>query len=327
MLMVGLDAGTLRRALEGSLHRIVYTLLFAIVALAIADFVVPPLREYSGANEQVIGLAVVVVLVIELISTRLHRFVDWLLYGQRHDAATASVRLSRALEDVDDDHALEALVGALADTLRLTHVAAVLQSDGRDTILVSVGEASAAVTTFPVRHPGTPLGELQACRRSQRLDRRDERLLQAAAAQIGLVLHAAALAADLRGARESLVLSVEDERRRLRRDIHDGVGPTLAGIALGVESAQRAVHHDPARAEVLLADVRTDVTALVDDVRRVVDGLRPPLLDEIGLVAALEQLALSFETRGTCSVDVISTRCPRSRRRSRSPRGTSGPRR
>src|SRR3954467_9231567 len=98
--MVSLHAGTIRRALEGSLHRIVYTLLFAIVALAIANFVVPPLREYSGANEQVIALTVVVVLLIELPSPRLHRFVDWLLYGQRHDAATASVRLSRTLEDV-----------------------------------------------------------------------------------------------------------------------------------------------------------------------------------------------------------------------------------
>jgi signal transduction histidine kinase len=308
--MVSLHAGTIRRALEGSLHRIVYTLLFAVVALAIANFVVPPLREYSGANEQVIAIVVVVVLVIELLSTRLHRFVDWLLYGQRDDPASASVQLSRALEDVDDDHALEALVGALAAALRLTHVAAVLQTDGRDTIVVSVGEPAVAVTPFPIRHAGTPLGELRASRRGQRLDWRDERLLRAAAAQIGLVLHAAALAADLRGARESLVLSVEDERRRLRRDIHDGVGPTLAGIALGVESAERAVRHDPARAEVLLADVRADVAALVDDVRRVVDGLRPPLLDEIGLVAALEELGLSFDARGTCRIDVVSDPLP-----------------
>src|SRR4051794_14995459 len=118
--MVTLDGGAARRALEASLHRIVYTLLFAVVALAIATFVVPPLRNYSGEHEQVIGLAVVLVLVIEVLGARLHRFVDWLLYGQRHDPAAASVRLSRALEDVDDDHALEALVEALAATLRLT---------------------------------------------------------------------------------------------------------------------------------------------------------------------------------------------------------------
>ena len=308
--MVSLAAGTVRRALEASLHRIVYTLLFAFVALAIANFVVPPLREYSGAHEQVIALAVVLVLVVELLGTRLHRFVDWLLYGERHDPAAVSVRLSQALEDVDDDHALEALVGALAGTLRLTYVAAVLHVDGQDATVVSVGQPSESATAFPVRHAGTPLGELRAARRGQPLDQRDHRLLRAAAAQIGLVLHAAALARDLRGARESLLLSVEDERRRLRRDIHDGVGPTLAGIALGVESAGRAVRHDPDRATALLAEVRTDVTALVDDVRRVVDGLRPPLLDEIGLVAALEQLALSFDARGSCRVEVRADPLP-----------------
>jgi signal transduction histidine kinase len=134
--------------------------------------------------------------------------------------------------------------------------------------------------------------------------------LRAAATQIGLVLHATTLAADLRTAREDLVRSVEEERRRLRRDIHDGVGPTLAGIALGVESAQRAVAHAPDRAATLLSDVRADVTALVGDVRRVVDGLRPPMLDEIGLVGALRQLAQSFDERGSCRVEVCAEPLP-----------------
>ena len=306
--MLNVAGGTVRRLLEASLHRVLYTLLFALVALAVATLVVPPMREYSGAHEQIIAAAVVLVLVIELVGSRLHRFVDWLLYGQRDDPTAATARLSRALEDVDDDQALEALVTALADTLRLTYVAAVLDVGG--TALVEVGEPPANVSEFPVRHAGTPLGELRAARRGQALDHRDQRLLRAAATQIGLVLHAAQLARDLRTAREDLVLSVQEERRRLRRDIHDGVGPTLAGIALGVESAQRAVGNDPARATALLSDVRTDVSALVDDVRRVVDGLRPPLLDEIGLVGALEQLARSFDARGTCRVDVTATALP-----------------
>jgi len=306
--MLNVAGGTVRRLLEASLHRVLYTLLFALVALAVATLVVPPMREYSGAHEQIIAAAVVLVLVIELVGSRLHRFVDWLLYGQRDDPTAATARLSRALEDVDDDQALEALVTALADTLRLTYVAAVLDVGG--TALVEVGEPPANVSEFPVRHAGTPLGELRAARRGQALDHRDQRLLRAAATQIGLVLHAAQLARDLRTAREDLVLSVQEERRRLRRDIHDGVGPTLAGIALGVESAQRAVGNDPARATALLSDVRADVSALVDDVRRVVDGLRPPLLDEIGLVGALEQLARSFDTRGTCRVDVTATALP-----------------
>jgi len=308
--MLTVAGGTARRLLEASLHRVLYTLLFALVALAVATLVVPPMREYSGAHEQIIAAAVVLVLVIELVGSRLHRFVDWLLYGQRNDPTAATARLSRALEDVDDDHALEALVTALADTLRLTYVAAALDTAGTETALVALGEPTAAVATFPVRHAGTPLGELRAARRGQALDHRDQRLLRAAAAQIGLVLHAARLARDLRTAREDMVLSVQEERRRLRRDIHDGVGPTLAGIALGVESAERAVDHDPARATALLSDVRADVSALVDDVRRVVDGLRPPLLDEIGLVGALEQLALSFDSRGTCRVQVSASPLP-----------------
>ena len=308
--MLTVARGTARRLFEASLHRVVYTLLFALVALAVANFVVPPMREYSGEHEQVIAEVVVLVLVIELLGGRLHRFVDWLLYGQRDDPAAASVRLSRTLEDVDDDHALEALVTALADTLRLTYVAAVLDTGGTETALVTLGELPASPATFPVRHAGTPLGELRAARRGQPLDHRDQRLLRAAAAQIGLVLHAARLARELRTAREDLVLSVQEERRRLRRDIHDGVGPTLAGIALGVESAERAVGPDPARATALLSDVRTDVSALVDDVRRVVDGLRPPLLDEIGLVGALEQLARSFDSRGTCRVEVSASSLP-----------------
>jgi signal transduction histidine kinase len=308
--MTTVAGGTARRLLEASLHRVVYTLLFALVALAVVNFVVPPMREYSGTNEQVIGVAVGLVLVIEALGGRLHRFVDWLLYGHRDDPVAATARLTRPLEEVDDDHALEALTAALAETLRLTYVAAVLITDAGETPLVALGEPPTGVAAFPVRHAGTPLGELRAARRGQALDHRDQRLLRAAAAQLGLVLHAAGLARDLRTARERLVLSVEDERRRLRRDIHDGVGPTLAGIALGVESAERAVRLDPARATALLADVRADVTALVDDVRRVVDGLRPPLLDEIGLVGALEQLALSFDARSSCRVEVEATALP-----------------
>lgn len=293
--------GRFRRLWERSLHRVLYTLLFALVAVGIATLVVPPMRLYSGAHEQIIALTLVMLVVMELASARLHRFVDWLLYGQRHDPATASARLARPLSDTDDQHILEALLGALADTLRLTYVAVTVH----DERTIDVGtDASVRPVTFPIRRAGHSLGELRAARRGQPLDERDERLLEAAAAQVGLVLYARGLTDEIRAAREELVLGIEEERRRLRREIHDGIGPTLAGIALGVESAARAVDRDPVRARQLLTDVGSDVTELVSEVRQVVGGLRPALLDELGIADALRSLARTFETRSGCAVDV-----------------------
>jgi len=93
--------------------------------------VVPVIRQYSGTNEQIIGVAVLVVLLVETVGDRLRRFVDWLLYGQRGDAAAVSSRLALELESVDDNVAAPALVEALARTLRLSCVAAVVGRDRR----------------------------------------------------------------------------------------------------------------------------------------------------------------------------------------------------
>ena len=284
------------------LHRVVYTLLFTMLALAIVVLVAPTLRQYSGTHETILIEAVLLVLIVELVGTRLHLLVDWLLYGQRHDPATASARLSRPLADAEDADVLEALLKALTDTLRLSY-AEVANADGA-AVAVAGSDPSWVTATYPIRRAGHDLGELRAGRRGTPLDLRDERLLEAAAAQVGLVLQARALAEELRVAREDLVASVADERRRLRREIHDGVGPTLAGIALGVESAARAVDRDPPRARRLLDDMRSDVAALVDEVRGVVDGLRPSLLDELGLVGSLRLVADGLARRGPVAVRV-----------------------
>jgi len=306
----------IRRGLDRSAHRVIYTLLFALVAMAVITLAVPLIREYSGENEQIIAIALLVVLLIEAIGERLHRFVEWLLHGQRHDAAVASWRLARQLESLDGDAAVPGLVAALADTLRLSHVSVVVHTGTEDVTLATVGDPVPTATQFAVRHAGQVLGVLSAARRAGPLNRQDERLLQATAAQLGLLLHAESLATQLQSARERLVSSREDERRRLRRELHDGVGPTLAGIALGLESAERLeargplADHDRERLRSLLHEVRGDVTAVVSDVRRVVDGLRPPLLDELGLVASLTQLARALGDRSGFAVRIEAPPSP-----------------
>ncbi|HUG47560.1 MAG TPA: sensor histidine kinase [Candidatus Limnocylindria bacterium] len=87
------------------------------------------------------------------------------------------------------------------------------------------------------------------------------------------------------------LLHAREEERQLRRDLHDGLGPTLAAIGLKVDTAASWVDRDPATAEKLLGEVRRDLSAALVETRRLVRGLRPPALDELGLAEAIRQAA------------------------------------
>jgi signal transduction histidine kinase len=122
----------------------------------------------------------------------------------------------------------------------------------------------------------------------------DRRLLEDLAHQIGVAAHAVRLSdealrlsADLQRSRERLVTAREEERRRLRRDLHDGLGPQLAGLTMTAEAARDLVSADPERAKELLSDLTERAQAAVADVRHLVYALRPPALDALGLLGAL----------------------------------------
>ncbi len=101
------------------------------------------------------------------------------------------------------------------------------------------------------------------------------------------------LTIDLQRSREHLVTTREEERRRLRRDLHDGLGPQLATLTLKLETARNRLAHEPL-ADPLLADLTTRTQAAVADIRRLVYALRPPALDELGLLAALNEQVLQY---------------------------------
>ena len=133
----------------------------------------------------------------------------------------------------------------------------------------------------------------------------DQRLLDDLAVQAGVAVHAVRLTADLQHSRERLVTAREEERRRVRRDLHDGLGPTLAAAVLGLDASRRAVADDPGSAEQLLVDLRTQMQDAITDVRRLVYELRPPALDQLGLVGALrEHAARISEPNGGLKVAV-----------------------
>jgi signal transduction histidine kinase len=123
------------------------------------------------------------------------------------------------------------------------------------------------------------------------LSRRDQGLLVDLVRQAAIAIRAGLLAAEVQESRERLVLGREDDRRRIRRDLHDGLGPALGGVALRLDAAGNAVGSDPDRARELVRLARTEVSDALDDVRRLVHDLRPPALDDLGLEAAVRQQA------------------------------------
>ena len=109
-----------------------------------------------------------------------------------------------------------------------------------------------------------------------------------------MAVSAVRLTADLQRSREELVGAREEERRRLRRDLHDGLGAQLAGLTMQAGVLRSLVARDPAAAEQLAGELRAELRAAIGDIRRLVHDLRPPALDELGLAGALERLAESY---------------------------------
>lgn len=158
---------------------------------------------------------------------------------------------------------------------------------------------------LPLMHQGQAVGELLLAPRSpgENFSLVDRRLLDDLARQAGTALFAAQqtwqaqrLAEDLQRSRERLVTAREEERRRLRRDLHDGLGPVLASLTLKVDAARDELAYDAASAAEMLADLKGDIQAAVGDVRRLAYDLRPPALDDLGLAASLCLLAERYQS-------------------------------
>lgn len=146
---------------------------------------------------------------------------------------------------------------------------------------------------------------LLAARVGDMFSKADQHLLSDLARQAGVAVHAVQLtthlkqlSSNLQQARERLVTTREEERRRLRHDLYDGLGPTLASLTFKVDAARNLLAQDSARAEMLLAEVRQQTQDAITDIRRLVYNLRPPALDELGLLSALREQATLCQHQG-----------------------------
>jgi signal transduction histidine kinase len=236
---------------------------------------------------------------------RLQRWVNRLMYGERDDPYTVLSRLGGQLET---SLALETVLPNLVETIRqafrLPYVAIELRINGHESaeeeafeIAASSGSMSPnydlkGLEKLPLTYQGEFLGRLVLVSRTpgEIFSPADWRLLTDLARQAGAALHAVRLTAALQRSRERLVLAQEEERRRMRNDLHDGIGPQLAALILKIDTAQNRLTHDPLAGE-LLSDLAVRTRQIVSDVREVVYNLRPPILDGMGLVAAIQEMA------------------------------------
>ena len=251
-----------------------------------------------------LGTAVVAVTFAPLCQA-LQTAADRITFGWWRTPYAVLAGLGPRIVTADDaGAALDQIVADLHGRLGLRSVA-LRDADG----VVVAGAPEAKPVVLPLRAYGRVAGELLYGDPVSPLRRADRAVLADLAAQLAILMHARALTMDLRIARERLVLSREEERRRLRRDLHDGLGAALAGLMLKVENVRALMRDDPNAAERDMLAVRQDIASTVGDVRTLVEGLRPPAIDELGLPAALTQAVRRLTAHRSAQVSID---CPES---------------
>jgi signal transduction histidine kinase len=232
---------------------------------------------------------------------RIWRGVRRLLLGDRDNPYDAVAGLASTLETTDEGTGQLAVVArAVATAFGVSFVRVEVDRGGGEKLLATHGEQPAETRTLPITYRDVEVGRLVLPARGlrSRLSRRDEQLLGDLVRQAATAARTSRLADELQDSRERLVVAREEERRRIRRDLHDGLGPALSGVVFRLESARLLVDRDPDAARAHIAATSDHVQEVVADVRRLVHDLRPPALDDRGLVGALQQQAEELATDG-----------------------------
>jgi signal transduction histidine kinase len=246
------------------------------------------------------AFAIVLVLTLQ---GPLRRVILRLIFGDRDDPDEVVRHLGQRLEAAASaDSVLDTVAQTLARSLRLPYVA--VELDGPEPHTASHGTPTGEPITIPLVHRGEQVGRLVLDTGPVRepFGPADRRLLEGVARQVGMAAHNLLLTVRLQRSLERAVTAREEERRRLRRDIHDGLGPVLAASGMRIELVRSLLDRDPQRAEAMLASVAATQQEALGSLRRLVEGLRPPVLDQLGLVGAVQERAARFT--GECGLVV-----------------------
>jgi two-component system NarL family sensor kinase len=290
---LNIEVAVSRTVVYGALTIGAIGLYFAVVGTWSAAF--GPITSMWG--QAVIAAAIAVL--SQPVRARLQSLINRRLYGDRDDPYRVVSALASRLEDTPVVASmLPEIVETVAAALRLPHMAIEIQARGRSETAASVGTPTGELYRMPLTYHGERVGNLVVGRRSaqRELTRPDRIALAEVARHAGAAVYTARLTRDLRRSRDRLVQAREMERRRILHELHDGVGPTLAAVALGLDVSRRTVGDTTPTGE-LLGRLRDELQAAIIEIRRLAHGLRPPVLDRIGLIPAIREYAGALASR------------------------------
>lgn len=270
-------------------------LTFAGVALYLVLVAALPVTLAGG---EALSLLVPVVIALAILPLRawLQRRIDRLIYGDGADPAHLLTRLGERIGELPPGAAgLADLAGTLRSVLRLGWVE--IHAGGLR------GESGTRTTSEPARVPlaisGEEPGELRAHPiGGQRFDRRTLVVLADVAGLVSTVVRLAESYDMLDAARGDLVARRATERRAIRRELHDGLGPALAGIGFGLAAVENLAAREPRRARDLLGELTHDIRRRLSEVRDLANAVSPAPFDGEDLEDALRRLARRFASPG-----------------------------
>ncbi len=255
-----------------------------------------------GPTWLLVVTTVLVALSVEPMRRRVRHHVDRLVWGARDDPLEVVRDIVGHVGTDAGDELLPSLVSSLRRELHLDAVALEVRTAHGWRREAALGPSTTYERSVLLEQHGEVIGRLVVgWEHGPHLRARDERVLAELAGPLALAVSWVRLADHLRRAGVAAGAAREDERRRLRRDIHDGLGPSLTGVSLGIRTAIRRLERadDPLSADAvaLLHRAADEVDVLVSEVKRIARDLRPTALDQLGLVRAIEAFTRTFDDR------------------------------
>jgi signal transduction histidine kinase len=288
------------------------TAVYAALSLAVTAIYVGTVVIAGTALNRAAGLAasllatLLVAAAFQPLRTRIQQLVDRVMYGERRDPYGVLVGLTRRMQTSSDPTIVpELVVTTLHSTLGLAYAAIEIVDPDGALLVAASGTPVADPERVPLVYQDETVGNLVYARPAGRAARGTARLIVDVADQVAPALQGVRLTAALQRSRERLVLAREEERRRLRSDLHDSLGPELAGITMGLEATENLLATDPAAVTEALGLLRERARQAVGTVRLVVDGLRPPALDDLGLAESVRRRAAALHGLRGPVVEVI----------------------